>query len=1409
LGAQAVGAIEDEGEARVRGKKTAGYARSKAARAKWGFVVVALLVLTGISAGSSSAMRFVSSSPRHFTAAPVLTAKQHEGQSSDGTYTSGNITTYKEGDTINFRFHLAASDTTTGQLQVRFTGNDGTCLFFDNYFVLGAVTNVSGATPIVTASSPVADSFGTSNGEWVVTLNADFSAAGEAVVNYQLKLSNEAGNCSGSSQHSRLDGVAGEQNVPVPANQIIELPGITVTKLVDRGTGTFVAASAGEYCFTLDSGTCTSVDSNGQVVFNAVSDGPHTITESSNQLHSGYTFESGVGTNCTFSGSTATATVAQGPTATNASCTFKNKLTAPPKVTVTKSCPSGAANSGDRFQARLNSVDAGTALACGGSVDVNPTAGQAYSITEGAAGTTDFTNYTSSLSAGCSGTLTFGGTAACTITNTRKAAPKVTVTKSCPAGPASSGDRFQIKLDGVNSGDALACGGSTDVSVTAGQAYAITEAAAGTTNLANYTSASSAGCSGTLAHFGDTATCTITNTLKAAPKVTVTKSCPNGPANANDRFQIKRDGSNFGDALACGGSIDVAVTAGQAYAITEGAAGTADLANYATTSSTDCSGTLANFGDTATCTITNTVKAAPKVTVTKSCPGGKAHDGDRFQAKLDGSNVGTALDCAGSRDVTVTAGQVYAITEGAAGTTDLADYATTLSAGCSGTLAHFGDTATCTVTNTLKAAPTVTVTKSCPAGKAHDGDRFQIKRGTSNVGDPLDCGGSVDVSVTAGQAYSITEGAAGTADLGDYTTSSSADCAGTLANFGDTASCTITNTLKAAPKVTVTKACPGGKAADGDRFQVQRDNVNVGEPLDCGGTIDVTVTSGQAYAITEAAAGTTDLANYTTTSSAGCSGTLANFGDTASCTITNTLKAAPKVTVTKSCPNGPAAVGDRFQAKLDGQDTGDPLACAGSVDVSVTVGKAYAITEGAAGTTDLANYETAGLSDGCAGTLANFGDTATCTITNTLKDAPKVSVTKVCPNGKANEGDRFQVKRNGTNVGAPLDCGVEKNNQTDVTVTAGAAYTITESAAGTSDLANYSTTFGEGCSGTLAHFGDTADCTITNTLKAAPKLTVIKHVVNDNGGTKTAGNFTLTVSGSSPSPASFPGSEAGTEVTLQPGPYAVNEAAVSGYSTTKSAACAGSLAHFGDTATCTVTNNDIAAPPPPPPPAGTPEIDLAITKTDSPDPVSVGALLTYTLTVTNTKGDTANNVVVTDSLPSAVTFVSVSSTKGTCSGTNPITCNVGTVAFNELVSIMIVVRPSNPGTITNTAIVTGREHEHDPSNNTASATTLVQGAFVPPSVCYALTVAPRTLTVGRSTIVLVRVREAGKAVKGVRVVITGRGVSRRANTNTGGVARFVIKGRSPGILQIRVPSHATCRTQRIGVLGVFTPPVTG
>src|SRR5207237_3191293 len=92
-------------------------------------------------------------------------------------------------------------------------------------------------------------------------------------------------------------------------------------------------------------------------------------------------------------------------------------------------------------------------------------------------------------------------------------------------------------------------------------------------------------------------------------------------------------------------------------------------------------------------------------------------------------------------------------------------------------------------------------------------------------------------------------------------------------------------------------------------------------------------------------------------------------------------------------------------------------------NVNVTLCQAYASTQGTTVTTDHTNYQATGFSAGCSGTLSNFGDTATCTITNTLRAETKVTVTKACPEGKANAGDRFQVKRNGSSVGDTLDCG--------------------------------------------------------------------------------------------------------------------------------------------------------------------------------------------------------------------------------------------------------------------------------------------------------------------------------------------------------------------------------------------------
>lgn len=117
--------------------------------------------------------------------------------------------------------------------------------------------------------------------------------------------------------------------------------------------------------------------------------------------------------------------------------------------------------------------------------------------------------------------------------------------------------------------------------------------------------------------------------------------------------------------------------------------------------------------------------------------------------------------------------------------------------------------------------------------------------------------------------------------------------------------------------------------------------------------------------------------------------------------------------------------------------------------------------------------------------------------------------------------------------------------------------------------------------------------------------------------------------------------------------------------------------------------------------------DLAVTKVDSPDPVAVGSNLTYTITVTNNGPATATGVTLTDTLPANVTFISATSTQGTCTGTSTVTCNIGTLGANASRTVTIVVTPAIAGGISNTATVTANEPDINTANNTAAAVTTV------------------------------------------------------------------------------------------------------
>lgn len=137
----------------------------------------------------------------------------------------------------------------------------------------------------------------------------------------------------------------------------------------------------------------------------------------------------------------------------------------------------------------------------------------------------------------------------------------------------------------------------------------------------------------------------------------------------------------------------------------------------------------------------------------------------------------------------------------------------------------------------------------------------------------------------------------------------------------------------------------------------------------------------------------------------------------------------------------------------------------------------------------------------------------------------------------------------------------------------------------------------------------------------------------------------------------------------------------------------------------------------PQPPGGTCDIgafefgalaDLAIAKTVSPDPVSAGKNLTYTLTVTNNGPDEAAGIRVEEAIPADTTLGSVSASQGSCSGTGPVACSIGTLTKGATATATIVVKPAKAGTTTNTATVSGNPTDTNPANNTATASATVR-----------------------------------------------------------------------------------------------------
>ncbi len=105
------------------------------------------------------------------------------------------------------------------------------------------------------------------------------------------------------------------------------------------------------------------------------------------------------------------------------------------------------------------------------------------------------------------------------------------------------------------------------------------------------------------------------------------------------------------------------------------------------------------------------------------------------------------------------------------------------------------------------------------------------------------------------------------------------------------------------------------------------------------------------------------------------------------------------------------------------------------------------------------------------------------------------------------------------------------------------------------------------------------------------------------------------------------------------------------------------------------------------------------------NPAPVGLNFNYKPVVSNTGNTSAVGVVLTDVLPTQVTFTSASASQGSCSyntATRAVTCNFGTIPAGSSANAQITVKPREDGTLDNTATITGSPWDPATGNSSAS-----------------------------------------------------------------------------------------------------------
>jgi uncharacterized repeat protein (TIGR01451 family) len=685
---------------------------------------------------------------------------------------------------------------------------------------------------------------------------------------------------------------------------------------------------------------------------------------------------------------------------------------------------------------------------------------------------------------------------------------------------------------------------------------------------------------------GSDIVCVFTNTRQTGT-VTLIKSVTNdngGTLGVND----------FG--LTVGGT---GVTSGQAVPLPAGvpvAINEAGATGYSFVSITGAGcpaalgGTVTPInGQNITCTITNDDQPGTLVVnklVTNDNGGTK--QAQNFQFQVDGGTA-TSFETDGSNSVMVNAGS-HTVTE-------VADngYATTYD-NCTNVTVPLGGTATCTITNNDKAATLIlqkTVTNN--NGGIKEASDFPVY-----IGSTLSTWGSH--TVNAG-SYDVHE----TPDPGYTPSLWGTDCsaAGSITlGLGETKTCTITNDDKPAllsgTKYEVNAAATDGAGASGLPNWTICLDANRNGACDAGESTTVTDAQGN-YSFANLSVGTYGVLEL------GLGGSMDGWTQIfAPQPIALTIGQSSTGNDFGNFRNGSISGHKWNDANGDAQEANNEVHLsgwtiqlknqAGTVVATDTtdVNGDYSFNTVAPGTYAVCEVQQNGwvqtyptTNGGCHSVTIDVSGETNPDKNFGNQGRGTVEVKKVL--SPAGDPGLFNLQINGTTRAANVGDG----GTTGAISIAAGTYPVAELAGTGTSLSNYTSSWvceagqrGAGGSGTTTqvevHPGDNWVCTFTNTRQTGT-LTLKKHVVNNNGGTRSASDFTLHVKQGSNDVAGSPsaGSEDGTSYVLNTGSYTVSEdTPLAGYTQT-SIVCNGQNTATvsvtpGQTTTCTITNDDIA-----------------------------------------------------------------------------------------------------------------------------------------------------------------------------------------------------------------------------------------